>query len=146
MTSLSFSSVHHLLFLSLYLLLSQVSRLEKLAEQYGVTISFSPKFHCECNAIEGVWAHQKQYVRKHSDQTFPTMVSLIHESRRNFVDRNVAIKLIRRFWRTLKAYDNSDSYEEVLTYFFSSMCKGEVQNHRRITNSKLHDDDDDNSS
>ena len=62
------SSVYRLLFLSLLFPRSQVSRLEKLVEQYGIKVTFCPKFHCDCNAIEDVWAHQKHYVRKYSDQ------------------------------------------------------------------------------
>lgn len=114
-----------------------MSRLEKLGQQYGVTIRFVPKFHCELNPIEGVWAHEKQYVRLRTDQTFPTMIKLVQNSRMNFIEKNVAIKLLRRFWRTLAAYERGDSYEEILKMYFSSLCKGSVKQHRLITNSNL---------
>jgi hypothetical protein len=110
-----------------------------VASNYGVAISFTPKFHCELNPIEGLWAHQKQYIRRRTDQTFPTMLKLINKSRTNFVEKNVSVKLIRRFWRTLVAYKRGDSYQDVLKMYFSSMCKGNINSHRQITNTKLND-------
>ena len=32
----------------------QISKLEKLANDYCIKVMFVPKFHCELNAIEGV--------------------------------------------------------------------------------------------
>ena len=61
-----------------------ISRFETLSRKYQVEVMFAPKLHCELNAIEGLWCHMKQYVRKMSDQTFPTMLRLIPESRENF--------------------------------------------------------------
>ncbi|CAF1240634.1 unnamed protein product [Adineta ricciae] len=116
-----------------------ISKLEMVANDYGVAVTFSPKFHCELNPIEGLWAHQKQFVRHRTDQTFPTMLKLIQKSRTNFIEKNVSLKLIRRFWRTLAAYDRGESYEDVLKMYFSSMCKANVVSHRQITNSNLND-------
>ncbi len=113
--------------------------MEKVATQYGVTVTFAPKYHCECNSIEGLWAHQKRYVRQRTDQTFPTMVKLIQKSRINFIKKKVAVKLFRRFWRTLEAYDRGDSYEDILKMYFSSLCKGAIQHHRQIPNYNLDD-------
>ncbi|CAF1075742.1 unnamed protein product [Adineta ricciae] len=110
-----------------------------VANDYGVAVSFSPKFHCERNLIEGLWAHQKQYVRRRTDQTFPTMLKLIQKSRINFIAIDVSLKLIRRFWRTLAAYECGDSYEDVLKMYFSSMCKANGVSRRQITNSNLND-------
>ncbi|CAF2033495.1 unnamed protein product [Rotaria magnacalcarata] len=80
------------------------SKLEQLADKYNVRIKFCPKFHCELNAIEGLWCHEKQYIRQKSDQTYATMLKLMVESRINFSDRQIHLKLLRRFWRSLKAY------------------------------------------
>lgn len=115
-----------------------VSKLEKLARKYNVKVIFVPKFHCELNAIEGLWCHMKQYVRKKTDQTFSTMKQLIPESRENFISKEVQLKLFRRFWRSLTAYQQGKSYGEVLLYFFSGHCDSNVTSHRRISNSKLH--------
>jgi transposase len=51
-----------------------------LASKWNVKIIFVPKFHCECNPIEGFWCYLKQYVRKRNDQNFETMKRLISEA------------------------------------------------------------------
>ena len=66
-----------------------ISRLESLARKYQFEVMFTPKFYCELNAIEGLWCHMKHYVRKMSDQTFPTIPRLIPESRENFQQRQI---------------------------------------------------------
>ena len=66
-----------------------ISRLETLARKYQVEIIFTPKFHCELNAIESLWCHMKQYVRKMSDLTFSIMLRLILESRENFQQQQI---------------------------------------------------------
>ena len=114
-----------------------VSRLETLARKYQVKVIFVPKFHCELNAIEGLWCDMKQYVRKMSDQTFPTMLRLIPESRENFKKRQIQMKLFRRFWRSLDMYSQGKSYGEVLNLFFGQSCKSEIVSHRRMTNREL---------
>ncbi|CAF1601998.1 unnamed protein product, partial [Didymodactylos carnosus] len=86
------------------------SKLEILGDKYGVTVLFCPRYHCELNPTEGLWASMKLYVRRHTDQTYPTMLRLIPESRKNFEDRKIYIKLIRRFWRAIKAYNDRQSY------------------------------------
>ena len=52
----------------------KVSRLENLARKYNIKVIFAPKFHCELNAIEGLWCYMKQYVHKNSDQTYRVFV------------------------------------------------------------------------
>ncbi|CAF4681662.1 unnamed protein product, partial [Rotaria sp. Silwood2] len=89
-----------------------VSRLEQLAGKYGVTIKFCPKFHCELNCIEGLWCSQKIYARRKTDQTYNAMLKLIVESRENFRDKEIHLKLLRRFWKCLLAYRDDQSYAE----------------------------------
>lgn len=96
-----------------------------------------PKFHCELNPIEGMWCHQKSFVRKYSDQTFNTMTRLIPQSRENFVEKRIYLKLFRRFWKAMSAYEQGQSYSEVLQLYFSNHCSGTVISHRKITNSNL---------
>ena len=79
------------------------SKLEKLAQTNNVKVIFVPKFHCELNAIEGLWSYMKQYVRKMTDQSFPTMMRLIPQSRKHFAEKKIQLKLFRRFWRSLDA-------------------------------------------
>ena len=114
-----------------------IFKLEGLAHKYNVKILFVPKFHCELNVIEGLWCYMKQFVRKTTDQTFPTMMRLIPESRENFIHKKIQSKLFGRFWRPLNAYNQGKSYGEVFMFFFSGLCKHEVTSYRRIGNSKL---------
>ena len=95
-----------------------ISKMERLAHKYNVQIIFVPKFHCELNAIEGLWHHMKQFVRKTTDQTFSTMMRPIPESRENFIDKKIQSKLFRRFCRSLNAYNQGKSDGEVLMFFF----------------------------
>jgi transposase len=114
-----------------------VSRLEKLASKYHVKVIFGPKYHCELNPIEGLWCAMKRYVRQRNDQTFSTMLTLIPKSRVDFREKDLQLKLFRRFWRTLQAYNQGQSYSEVLKLFFSNLCVGDVASHRRITNANM---------
>ncbi|CAF1276179.1 unnamed protein product, partial [Rotaria magnacalcarata] len=116
-----------------------VSKLEKLGAKYGVKIIFSPKFHCESNPIEGFWCHSKQFIRKNADQTFQALVSLMEEAKENLTERDIHLKLFRRFWRTIKTYSEGKDYLEVLTTFFSGLCKDKILSYRKITNANIDD-------
>ena len=105
--------------------------------KYGIKIVFCPKFHCELNCIEGLWCNQKQFVRRKTDQTYSTMLKLIVQSRDHFREKEIYLKLLRRFWRCLKAYKDGKSYSQVLQMFFSNLYQGIEKNHTRISNSKL---------
>lgn len=50
--------------LSNHVAFEPISKLESLAREYGITIVFCPKYHCELNPIEGLWCEQKRVVRK----------------------------------------------------------------------------------
>ena len=108
------------------------TKLEQLGIQYQVKIIFSPKFHCELNPIEGLWAYMKYFVRKFTYQSFKKMRELILLSREQYSKRNINIKLVRRFWRCLIAYKAGKSYGEVLKIYFGSKCKENIECHRRI--------------
>ncbi|CAF3387027.1 unnamed protein product [Rotaria socialis] len=115
----------------------KVSKLEKLAAEYNIKIIFTPKYHCETNLIEGYWCHSKQYIRKHTDQSFQKLTTLMPEAKANFIQKQVHLKLFRRFWRTIKAYDQGKDYLEVLRMFFSGLCNDQIISHRKITNTNL---------
>ena len=65
------------------------------------------------------------------------MLKLISESREVFKQRQIHLKLFRRFWRTLYAYYEGQTCEQVLKAFYGSHCIETVQSHRRITNTNL---------
>ena len=113
--------------------------MEILGEKYGVKIIFCPRYHCELNVCEGLWCSMKLFVRRHTDQTYSKMLQLITESRKNFHDKRIYLKLVRRFWRTVAAYDAGQSYVDVMKMFFSAKCEGTVVSHTRISNSRLDD-------
>ena len=102
-----------------------------------MNVVFLPKFHCECNPIEGLWCSQESFIRQRSDQTYQKMLQLIPMSRIHFVKTKLYVKLIRRFLKTLEAYHNGSSYGEVLKIFFSHLCKSDSLSHRNISNSNL---------
>ena len=65
------------------------SRLEKLSTKYQMKISFNLKYHGELNFIEGLRCSMKRFIRQQTDQTFPTMLRLIPESREYFLQKNL---------------------------------------------------------
>lgn len=113
------------------------SKLEVLAHKYNVKIIFLPKFHCELNPIEGLWCFQKGFVRCRTNQNFDRMVNLIYESREAFIEKNMNIKLWRRFWRCIYAYKKGFSYGDVLKTYFSGKSKEKAESHRKIYNTML---------
>jgi hypothetical protein len=65
------------------------------------------------------------------------MLRLIPQAKENFVEKNIYIKLIRRFWKAMIAYEEGRTYAEVLNFFYSNHCSGAVVSHRKISNSNL---------
>ena len=112
-------------------------KLNKLAEKYGVKIIFCPKFHCELNPTEGLWCNQKQYVRKRTDQTFVRLHKLLVDSRIHFAEIKLGIKLIRRFWKCLKGYQDGESFCSIMKQYFSGKSTGKNKNHTKIVNSQI---------
>ncbi|CAF1225955.1 unnamed protein product [Didymodactylos carnosus] len=108
--------------LSTHCAFQNVTKLEMLAVKYSIKIIYCRKYHCELNAIEGLWCNQKAYVRSRTDQTFDKMIKLISESRINFVQRKISLKLFRRFWRAIEAYSKGQTYANALALFFSQFC------------------------
>lgn len=56
------------------------SALQEEIEKLGHGCDFLPKFHCELNPIERVWAKSKRYVRDHTDYTRETLLRNIPKS------------------------------------------------------------------
>jgi hypothetical protein len=68
------------------------------------------------------------------------MLKLIYESREVFANKQINFKLLRRFWRSLEAYSKGQTYQEVLKLYFSNLCSGTIEAHRKITNTNLDND------
>ena len=65
------------------------------------------------------------------------MLKLVPQSWEVFTTRQIHLKLFRRFWRTLHAYSEGQTYEQALKSFYGSFYSATVQSHRRITNTNL---------
>ncbi|CAF4877907.1 unnamed protein product, partial [Rotaria sp. Silwood2] len=116
------------------------TKLEMLEAKHKINIIYCPKYHCELNAIEGLWCNQKAFVRSRTDQSFEKMIKLISDSRIHFAERKIALKLFRRFWRSIEAYSQGQTYADVLNLFFRQLCKTAVQSHGKITNANIDGD------
>jgi hypothetical protein len=108
------------------------TNLSILAANNNVNINYLPKFHSELSPIEGVWAHQKVFIRKNTDQTFQALRKLLPESRQNLECHILIPKLWRRFWRTVEDYSKGVDFLDILTNHFGLKCKVECVGHRQI--------------
>lgn len=117
----------------------EVTKLEEMAAQYpNIKIIFVPKFHCELNPIEGIWAFSKNNVRRKNDfSSLANFIQLLDETKEIIQGHVLHKKLWRRFWKTVKAYHAGDSCIEVLKKNFSLKCKDNIQEHRKIENTIL---------
>ena len=77
---------------------------------------------------------QKTCVRIRADQTYNMLKKLISEPRQHFKEIKLNNKLIRRFWRCLKAYTSGASKDTILNLYFSRKPKEKFVAHRKITN------------
>ena len=78
---------------------------EHYLQERGHHVYFLPKFHCELNAIERVWAQAKCYTRAYTNFTLPKLRQIIDPA----LD-SVGVDLIRKFVR--KARDYERAYRE----------------------------------
>ena len=70
-------------------------------------------------------------MRKKSQQVLELMKELVVESKANFTNSNLNIKLWKRFWQKISMYNKGKSYKDVMTLMFGSR-KAEVLAHRKI--------------
>ena len=98
---------------------------------------FCTKYYCEVNVIEGCWAHMKQFIRKRIDQKYYTILRLTDDSLTNFWQQQLHLKLFRRFWHCLEAYNQGKSYDGVLQLIFGKSYSGTNKGHLQVSNTKL---------
>ena len=75
------------------------TKLETLLSNHGYRGFFIPKFHCELNPIERVWAQSKKYTRAHCDYSFKGLEDTIIPA----LD-SVNLDTIRKFFRKMRDY------------------------------------------
>ena len=78
-------------------------RVDTFLTSCGHTCVFIPKFHCELNPIERVWAQSKRYTRAHCDYTIPSLRRRIPEGLRSVSKENIA-NYVRRCRNYMFAY------------------------------------------
>ena len=79
------------------------SALEDLVERAGHIAIFFPKFHCECNHIEYLWASTKNALRPLMDGKMETVRVFLNTYLQNVRVKDIA-KLYRRSRRYMVAY------------------------------------------
>lgn len=65
------------------------------------------------------------------------MKKLINESRNQFLEKKIHLKLLRRFWYVLDAYKKSASYGTIINTYFSGKSNQKYQEHLKIYNTHL---------
>ena len=55
------------------------------------------------------------------------------DSREYFENSKINIKLIRRWWRALYAYDKRTDFRVVLSTYFNGKSKGKIESHLKIS-------------
>jgi len=115
------------------------TKLEELSKKYPIIkIIFMPKFHCELSPIEGVWAFEKNYVRRNNDQTsLKNFLNLLETVREIIKEHVLCRKLWRRFWHTVEAYHEGKPCEEIMKKYFGYRCISNIKQHRQVVNSNL---------
>ena len=83
-----------------------LTRKKTVVEHYlhrrGHLAYFLPKFHCELNAIERVWAQAKVYCRAHTNFTLVKLRQLINPTL-----NSVSVDLIRKYTRKARNYEQA---------------------------------------
>ena len=77
------------------ILKEEITKLEHICD-------FLPKFHCELNPIERVWAKSKRYIRAWSDQTTPTLKKLVPKSFLPHI--NLPVATIKKYFHKSEEY------------------------------------------
>ncbi|KAF9016275.1 hypothetical protein BDZ89DRAFT_920736, partial [Hymenopellis radicata] len=106
--------------------------LQVLIERRGHKCLFLPKFHCELNPIEMVWAQLKRRFRELADGTFPTAQRLVPEC----LDA-ISVANIRRYFRHCFRY--MDAYKNGLNPKQAAYAVKKFTSHRRIPQSAFLD-------
>ena len=57
---------------------TEPSLVEKIASDAGHFATFVPKFHCECNAIEQLWAEAKRETRRRCNYSITALQSHVN--------------------------------------------------------------------
>lgn len=77
------------------------SALAQYIRSRGHRCDFTPKYHCECSAIEYCWGRSKLFMRKACSFSFTDMLANIPVS---LLEDNLSLFLIRKYFRLTRDY------------------------------------------
>jgi hypothetical protein len=78
--------------------------LRETVEEAGHEIIFFPKFHCELNFIEMIWAFVKGYYRRHCQFDFKKLREMIDEIMLEKVTKEFVRRAARHCYRFMDGY------------------------------------------
>lgn len=112
-------------------------RLQKRAvpetvEDAGHICEMFPKFHCELNFIERIWATSKKVARRDCDYSFDSLKQRVPR-----ILDEIHLSLIRKLSR--KCWDYMQAYAEGCDYFGALKQIKIYKSHRRISSARLPD-------
>lgn len=84
--------------------LAQREWLRETIENAGHTVDYYPKFHCELNYIEMVWAYSKQYLRRQCTYSFPDLVAKLPDVLLDNVPVTFHRRALRHCFRFMSGY------------------------------------------
>ena len=106
------------------------TKVENLLLDSGYKAYFIPKFHCELNPIERVWAQSKKYSRANCDYSFKGLENIVEPAL-----ESVSLDSIRKFFRKMRDYLRAYREEITIGPLMDAALK-KYKSHR-----KIHEDD-----
>ena len=103
----------------------QTSQLKERLEVHGVEVDFFPKYHCELNYIEHLWAYSKHEVRQTCDYSHKSLMDKVPKSLRGCPLATIR-RFERRMWRMVQLYDQG------LTSVLAQFAAKKYTSHRDI--------------
>lgn len=106
--------------------LAQREWLREVVEDAECKIMYYPKYHCELNYIEMVWAYIKQYARRHCTYSFEDLKELVPI----ILESKIDIKYVRRVKQ--KCFRYMSGYREGIHGPLLDYAVKKYSSHRRI--------------
>ena len=100
--------------------------MREIVESKGHRIIYYPKYHCELNYIENVWAYLKSYLRRNCTYNFKDLKALIPVA----LDEVIPIAVFRRFAR--HCYRYMDGYEKGIEGPLLEFASKKYSSHRAL--------------
>lgn len=112
--------------------INQKSALEEVILENEHLMTFFPKFHCELNPIERMWAASKQYVRRECDYSFPSLLRNVPKSL-----SEIPIAQIRKYFQ--RSIRLIEAYHKDIPYKLALYAHKKYKSHRRLPDNWLNE-------